>query len=294
MKLVTFLLHGQPRVGALLPGEAEPMLVDLNRSDDSLPADMIAFLEAGEVARARAGQVLAAPPPEARHRLADVVLKAPILRPGKIVCIGLNFLEHARESRISVPPFPVIFAKYANSVVGHGEPIVIPGAVREPDYEGELAAVIGRRGRRIPEARALDYVAGYMPLNDVSARDWQHRTSQWVIGKTADTFCPMGPALVTADEIPDVQDLWVRTSIGGELLQEGHTSWMIFSVARLIADMSLVMTLEPGDVIATGTPAGVGASRTPPRWLRPGDVVRVEVEKVGVLENPVVAEEADD
>ena len=291
MKLVTFLLHGQARLGALLPGEAEQTVVDLNRADGSLPTDMIAFLEAGEAARARAGQVLAAPPPAARHRLADVVLKAPILRPGKIICIGLNYVEHARESRISVPPFPVIFSKYANSVVGHGEPIVIPGAAREPDYEGELAAVIGRRGRRIPEARALEYVAGYMPLNDVSARDWQHRTSQWVIGKTADTFCPMGPALVTADEIPDVQDLWVRTSIGDELLQEGHTSWMIFTVARLIADMSQVMTLEPGDVIATGTPAGVGASRRPPRWLRPGDVVRVEVEKVGVLENPVVAED---
>jgi len=294
MKLVTFFLQGRPRVGALLPGGPEPMVVDLNRADDSLPTEMIAFLEAGEAARARAGQVLAAPPPEATYRLADVVLKAPILRPGKIICIGLNYVEHARESRISVPPFPVIFAKYANSVAGHGEPIVIPRAVKEPDYEGELAAVIGRRGRRIPEDRALEYVAGYMPLNDVSARDWQHRTSQWVIGKTSDTFCPMGPALVTADEIPDVQDLWVRTSIGDEVLQEGHTSWMIFSVARLIADMSQVMTLEPGDVIATGTPAGVGASRNPPRWLRPGDVVRVEVEKVGVLENPVVAEEADD
>ncbi len=291
MKLVTFLLHGQARLGALLPGEAEQTVVDLNRADGSLPTDMIAFLEAGEAARARAGQVLAAPPPEATYKLAEVVLKAPILRPGKIICIGLNYVEHARESRISVPPFPVIFSKYANSVVGHGEPIVIPGAVREPDYEGELAAVIGRRGRRIPEARALEYVAGYLPLNDVSARDWQHRTSQWVIGKTADTFCPMGPALVTADEIPDVQDLWVRTSIGDELLQEGHTSWMIFTVARLIADMSQVMTLEPGDVIATGTPAGVGASRRPPRWLRPGDVVRVEVEKVGVLENPVVEED---
>jgi acylpyruvate hydrolase len=129
-----------------------------------------------------------------------------------------------------------------------------------------------------------------MPLNDVSARDWQNRTSQWVIGKTPDTFCPMGPALVTADEVPDVQDLWLRTVIGDEVLQEGHTSMMIFSVAHLIADMSQVMTLEPGDVIATGTPSGVGDARTPPRWLRPGDVVRVEIERVGVLENPVVAE----
>jgi 2-keto-4-pentenoate hydratase/2-oxohepta-3-ene-1,7-dioic acid hydratase in catechol pathway len=290
MKLVTFLSHGQTRVGALYPGEEGQTVIDLNRADNRLPGDMLALLEAGEPARALAERVLAAPPVDARLRRSDVTLKAPILRPGKIICIGQNYLEHALETNASAPPYPIIFAKYANAVIGHGEAIVIPSAVREPDYEGELAAVIGRRGRRIPEASALEYVAGYMPLNDVSARDWQNRTSQWGIGKMPDTFCPMGPALVTADEIPDVQDLWVRTTIGDEVLQEGHTSWMIFTVAHLIADMSQVMTLEPGDVIATGTPAGVGAARTPPRWLRPGDVVRVEVEQVGVLENPVVAE----
>jgi acylpyruvate hydrolase len=223
-------------------------------------------------------------------RLADVTLKAPIPRPGKIIAIGQNYLAHAQESNAGAPPFPIIFAKFANSVIGHGEPIVIPKAVQKPDYEGELAVVIGRRGRNIPEAEAIDYVAGYMPLNDVSARDWQGRTSQWVIGKSPDTFCPMGPAMITADEIPDVQNLWLRTVIGDEMLQEGHTSLMIFSVAHLIADMSQVMTLEPGDVIATGTPSGIGAARTPPRWLRPGDVVRIEIEKVGVLENPVVSE----
>ena len=221
-----------------------------------------------------------------------MTLKAPIPRPGKIICIGQNYLEHAKESNASAPPFPIIFAKYANTVIAHGDPIVIPTSVQKPDYEGELAVVIGRRGRNIPEAEALDYVAGYMPLNDVSARDWQGRTSQWVMGKTPDTFCPMGPALVTADEIPDVQNLSLRTVIGDEVLQEGHTGLMIFPVAHLIWDMSRVMTLEPGDVIATGTPAGIGAARTPPRWLRPGDVVRVEIEKVGVLENPVIAEQS--
>ncbi len=150
--------------------------------------------------------------------------------------------------------------------------------------------MIGRKGYRIPEGEALGYVGGYMALNDVSARDWQNRTSQWVIGKTCDTFCPIGPVLVTADEIPDPQDLRVRTIISGEVLQDGHTRDMIFSVAHLIADMSQVMTLEPGDIIATGTPPGVGAARQPPRWLRPGDVVQIEIEKIGVLENPVVAE----
>jgi acylpyruvate hydrolase len=251
---------------------------------------MLAFPEAGQPAQELARQALAAASPEQALPLADVTLKAPVPRPGKIICIGQNYLAHAHETNASASPFPIIFAKYANTVIGHGEPIVIPAAVQKPDYEGELAVVIGRRGRSIPEAEALDYVAGYMPLNDVSARDWQNRTSQWVLGKTTDTFCPMGPALVTADEIPDVQNLRLRTLIGDEVLQEGHTSLMIFPVARLIWDMSRVMTLEPGDVIATGTPAGVGMARTPPRWLRPGDVVRVEIERVGVLANPVLVE----
>lgn len=290
MKLITFVHEGKSRLGALLATKVGEQVYDLNRLDPRLPANMMAFLEAGPTALTLARQVLADAPPDWGLNPAQITLKAPIPRPGKIICIGQNYLAHAHEFNASAPPFPIIFAKYANSVIGHREPIVIPAAVQKPDYEGELAVVIGRRGRRIPEAEALDYVAGYMPLNDVSARDWQSRTSQWVIGKTPDTFCPMGPALVTADEIPDVQNLWLRTVIGDEVLQEGHTSLMIFPVAHLIADMSQVMTLEPGDVIATGTPAGVGAARTPPRWLRPGDVVRVEIERVGVLENPVVAE----
>ena len=221
--------------------------------------------------------------------LNDVTLLAPIPRPGKIICIGKNYLAHAQETNDTAPPFPIIFAKFSNTVIAHGDPIVVPASVAQPDYEGELAVVIGRRGYNIPEERALEYVAGYMPLNDVSARDWQNRTSQWVIGKTPDTFCPMGPALVTADEVPDVQNLGLRTVVSGEVLQEGHTSLMIFPVRHLIADMSRVMTLEPGDVIATGTPAGIGAARTPPRWLQSGDIVRIEIEGVGALENPVVA-----
>ena len=232
-------------------------MYDLNRLEPRLPADILTFLEAGQPALALAQQVLAAAAPEQGIELAAVQLKAPIPRPGKIICIGQNYLAHAQESNASAPPFPIIFAKFANTVIGPGETIVVPYAVQKPDYEGELAVVIGRQGRNIPESSALDYVAGYMPLNDVSARDWQNRTSQWVIGKTPDTFCPMGPALVTADEIPDVQNLWLRTVIGDEVLQEGHTSLMIFSVAHLISDMSQVMTLEPGDIIATGTPAGI-------------------------------------
>jgi len=290
MKLITFVHEGRTRLGALVAIDGIERVVDLNRLQPELPADMLALLEAGPDALDLARETAAAATPDQALSLAEVKIKAPVPRPPKIICIGQNYLAHAHESNASAPPFPIIFAKYANSVIAHGEPICIPPAVTKPDYEGELAVVIGRRGRNIPEADALDYVAGYMPLNDVSARDWQNRTSQWVIGKTPDTFCPMGPALVTADEIPDIQNIGLRTVIGDEVLQEGHTSLMIFSVAHLIADMSQVMTLEPGDVIATGTPAGIGAARTPPRWLRPGDVVRIEIEKVGVLENPVVAE----
>jgi acylpyruvate hydrolase len=290
MKLITFVHQGLTRLGAMVVVAGTELVYDLNRLDSRLPSDMLAFLEAGKPAHDLAQQALAAASPEQALKLADVTFKAPIPRPGKIICIGQNYLEHAKEANASAPAFPIIFAKYANTVIGHGQPIVIPAAVQKPDYEGELAVVIGRRGRNIAEDEALDYVAGYMPLNDVSARDWQGRTSQWVLGKTPDTFCPMGPALVTADEIPDVQNLSLRTVIGDEVLQEGHTSMMIFSVAHLIWDMSRVMTLEPGDVIATGTPSGIGAARTPPRWLRPGDVVRIEIEKVGALENLVVFE----
>lgn len=290
MRLITFVHEGQLRLGALATLDGRERVFDLNRLDARLPDEILAFLEAGQAALTLAQQALAAATSDQGLEPGDVKFKAPIPRPGKIICSGQNYLAHAQESNASAPPFPIIFAKYANTVIGHRDPIVIPRSVLKPDYEGELAVVIGRRGRNIPEANALDYVAGYMPLNDVSARDWQNRTSQWVIGKTPDTFCPMGPALVTADEIPDVQNLWLRTVIGDEVLQEGHTSQMIFSVAHLIADMSQVMTLEPGDVIATGTPSGIGAARTPPRWLRPGDVVRIEIEKIGALENPVVFE----
>ncbi len=263
---------------------------DLNRLDAALPGEMLAFLEAGPDALTKAQAAVAKAAAEDALPLDQVTLKAPIPRPGKIICIGKNYLDHAAETGGAIPQHPMVFGKFANTVIGHGEAIVVPPAVKEPDYEGELGVVIGRRGREIPQADALSYVAGYLPVNDVSARDWQMRTTQYTLGKTVDTFFPMGPALVTADEVSDVQNLAIRTTINGEVLQEGNTRQMIFSVAALIQDMSQVMTLEPGDVIATGTPSGVGMARKPPRWLRDGDIVRVEIEQVGVLENPVVVQ----
>jgi acylpyruvate hydrolase len=290
MKLVTFLYKGQIRLGVLRHSAAGDTVVDLNRTDPRLPADMIAFLQGGAEARALADKALQAATNAAIYPLSAVTLKAPILRPGKIMCIGLNYRDHAAESGQAVPEYPTLFAKYANAVIGPGEPIIHPKISEKVDYEAEMGVVIGRRAKAVPVADALHYVAGYLPFNDVSARDFQTRTSQWTIGKTFDTFAPMGPALVTADEVPDPHNLDIRLSIGGEVLQSSNTRNLVFTVADLVSYLSAVMTLEPGDVIATGTPGGVGAARKPPRWLRPGDVVRIEIERLGVLENPVVAE----
>lgn len=287
MKLVTFIHDGSVRLGAIQAVDGRDIVFDLNMLENRIPSEMVSFLEGGPATLALAKNALTAAKPESGIDLLKVRLKAPLLRPGKIICIGQNYLEHAQESGAGKAPYPIIFSKYSNAIIGPGEAIVIPSVVKKPDYEGELAVVIGRKGRNIPEAMALEYVAGYTILNDVSVRDWQNRTSQWVIGKTCDTFCPTGPGLVTADEIPDPQALHLRTIISGEMMQDGFTRDMIFPVANLIADMSQVMTLEPGDIIATGTPPGVGFARKPPRWLRQGDLVRIEIEVIGALENPV-------
>ncbi len=288
MRLVTYLRDGAQRLGALVVRDGADVVVDLNLAA-GLPSDMLAFLAGGEANMEQARQALADPPAEALVSLGAVRLAAPVPRPGKIICIGLNYRDHAAESGAEVPAYPTVFAKYASCIVGPGEPIVIPRVTGEVDYEAELAVVIGRRARDVAEADALGYVAGYAPFNDVSARDYQMRTSQWTIGKTFDTFGPLGPALVTADEVGDPHTLDIELSIGGEVLQRSNTRHLIFSIPQLIAYLSAVMTLEPGDLIATGTPAGVGAARTPKRWLQPGETVRVAIGRLGALENPVSA-----
>jgi acylpyruvate hydrolase len=287
MHLVMFVRDGAPRLGALRDGGQS--IVDLGRADPQLPGDIVGLLEGGPAALDRARRALGSAGPEATIDRQEVRLAAPIARPGKIICIGLNYRDHAAESNAPLPEYPVVFAKYANTVIGPGDAIVLPRVTEEVDYEGELGVVIGRRARDVAEADALDYVGGYLPFNDVSARDYQMRTSQWTIGKTFDTFAPLGPALVTADEVPDPHTLDLRVTIGDELLQNSNTRHLIFTIPHLIAYLSSVMTLEPGDVIASGTPAGVGAARTPKRWLRAGETVRVEIQGLGVLENPVVA-----
>jgi len=222
---------------------------------------------------------------------AGITFAAPIPRPPKLICIGLNYRDHAAEAKLALPEVPTMFAKFPTSVIGHGHPIVLPRNSVKPDYEAEFAVVIGRRGRHIAADDWHDYVFGYTILNDVSARDFQMATSQWMIGKTFDTFAPIGPAIVTADEIADPHSLRISLTINGETLQDSNTGNLIFRVPQLIAYLSSVFTLEPVDIIATGTPAGVGFARKPPRWLKPGDQVKIQIEGIGELFNPVVAEQ---
>jgi 2-keto-4-pentenoate hydratase/2-oxohepta-3-ene-1,7-dioic acid hydratase in catechol pathway len=211
----------------------------------------------------------------------------PIECPQKIVCIGLNYRDHAEEQGTELPQAPLLFAKWPNTLIGAGEPIVIPPVTKQVDYEAELGVVIGERVRGVSAADALEAVRGYLCLNDVSARDLQFSDGQWVRGKSLDTFCPVGPELVPAADLPDPQALSIRTIVNGEVLQDSTTANMIFGVAEIVAHVSQAITLEPGDVIATGTPAGVGAFRDPPIWLKPGDEVTIEIEGLGELTNPV-------
>ena len=213
----------------------------------------------------------------------------PIDRPGKIICVGLNYRDHAEEQGTALPEAPLLFAKWQNTLVGPGDPIVIPPVVTKCDYEAELGVVIGAQVRDVSAENALEAVAGYVCVNDVSARDLQFADGQWTRGKSPDTFCPVGPALVSRDDIPDPQTLPIRAILNGATVQESTTANMIFGVADVIAYVTRTITLEPGDLIATGTPAGVGAFRDPPLFMQPGDEITIEIDGIGSLTNPVVA-----
>jgi len=287
MKLVTFEQNGKTGIGAL---RADDTIVAFGVAAPNLPADMKSFLAAGADALAAAQQAVSNAPASAIVKRGDVKLRAPVTNPGKIVCVGLNYADHAKEAGLPLPEYPTVFSKYSNTVNDPGGNIVLPKISAEPDYECELGVVIGRRAKSVSQGDALSHVAGYLPFHDVSARDFQGRTSQWTLGKTFDTFAPMGPALVTSDEVGDPHTLDIQLSIGGEVLQKSNTSNLIFKIDFLVSYLSAIMTLEPGDVIATGTPAGIGGARNPKRFLKPGETVRIEIAKLGVLENPVVAE----
>jgi acylpyruvate hydrolase len=310
MRLVTF--EDEPkryRLGAFADG----VVVDLNAAyralleergerragelaGEAVPPEMLAFLDAGDRAMNAARDALkliarlgadSARERGLARRAESVRLRAPVTRPTKLILVGLNYRDHAEEAGMKIPEVPTIFSKYSNCAIGPGEAIKIPKVSAMIDYEAEYAFVIGRAGRDIPPDRAMDYVAGYTIVNDVSCRDYQMKTGQWMIGKTFDTFAPMGPYLVTRDEIADPHNLEISLHLNGERMQHSNTRNLIFKTGYLIAFLSQVFTFEPGDVVSTGTPAGVGYARKPPVFMKAGDRVRVEVEGLGALENPV-------
>jgi acylpyruvate hydrolase len=317
MKLVTYTARGTTRLGAVV---GDGGIVDLNRAcaaeraagpgrsrglaDFLVPATMPAFLEAGAPALDAARAALAWVAREATARSdalrADgilfaagepgVRLEAPVPRPGKVLALGLNYRDHAAEAKLEIPTRPIVFAKVSSCIVGPGAPVERPRVSTKLDYEGELCVVIGHRGRHLSPADALDHVAGYMVGNDVTVRDWQFHSPTWMMGKSFDTHGPTGPWLVTRDEVPDPSALRLRTWVNGVCRQDAGTAEMIFGVPAVLEYVSRAFTLEPGDVIFTGTPAGVGSTRTPREWLQAGDVVRVEISGLGMLENPVVDE----
>lgn len=286
MRLVTFLTAGEQRAGALV----DDRVVDLNQADPELPSDVLTLLRGGGAALERARRVSATALAAATRPLEAVRLLAPIPRPPKIICIGLNYADHAAEAGLEIPARPSVFLKASSTVIGPGEPIIRPPTTQQLDYEVELAVVIGQRCKAVPREAAMGAVAGYTILNDVSARDLQFAKDGGIIlGKNFDTSAPMGPWLALVDEIPDPGRLNLRTWVNGELRQNGATRNLIFDIPFIVSFLSQQLTLEPGDVIATGTPAGVGLGRRPPVWLQPGDTVRMEIDGLGVLENRVSA-----
>lgn len=285
MRLVSYQSSSGPRVAGVRDG----VFVDLNQADAGLPHTMRSLLEQGPLALARAAAALAKGQP---FDPIGVKLLAPVPDPEKVICIGLNYADHAAESGAAIPSEPVVFNKFPTSVRAHGDPIVLPAISRKVDYEAELVVVIGAGGRNITREKAFEHVAGYCCGHDVSARDWQLEKpgGQWLLGKSFDSFAPFGPELVTTDEVSDPGVLDIALRLNGQSMQSSNTRQLIFSIDRLIAHISAVCTLKPGDVIFTGTPPGVGAARKPPVFLKAGDVVEIEIEKIGLLRNPVVAQ----
>jgi 2-keto-4-pentenoate hydratase/2-oxohepta-3-ene-1,7-dioic acid hydratase in catechol pathway len=283
VRLITYQSESGPRVAGL---RAEGY-VDLNRADPAIPACIKQLLGQGSAGLERARAALAKGQPFGKQ---GVKVLAPVPHPQKVICIGLNYADHAKESGVAPPPEPVVFSKFPTTVAADGDPIVLPRVSKAVDYEAELVAVIGVGGRHISVEKALSHVAGYCPGHDVSARDWQLEkpSKQWLLGKSFDTFAPFGPELVTSDEVGDPGQLRIAFRLNGKTLQDSSTRQLIFSVAELIAYISQICTLLPGDVIFTGTPAGVGMARQPARFLQPGQVLESWIEGIGTIRNRCV------
>ena len=287
MKLMMF----QKGSGAALGLVDGAMVIDLAQAEANLPKTLLALVEAGPAALAAVKAAAAKAPAAARLPLASVRPALPIARPPKFICVGLNYLEHAKEGGHAPPTYPSFFPRWSNSLVAAEAPVVRPKVSTHLDYECELTIVVGKGGRHITEAKALDHVFGYTIFNDVSVRDYQRKTSQWLPGKNFDGTGPLGPVVVTADDLPaGASGLDIKTRVNGETMQSSNTSDMIFSTARIIATLSEFMTLEAGDLIATGTPSGVAHARKPPAWMKAGDTVEIEIEKIGILRNRIIDE----
>ena len=304
MEIITFTTRETdgwqtPRVGALLNSE---YLLDFERAFDGgeWPQNHLAWLdmdgpwfqrsrETHETLVADSQLLTQAIEKGWLTRRSEAYWFAPVPRPGKLICIGLNYRDHAAESNMAIPERPVMFSKFATAVIAPGEAVVLPASSKQVDYEAELAVIIGRRAKSVSANRALEYVLGYTAFNDVSARDFQFADGQWQRGKSCDTFAPMGPTIVTADVIPNPHKLSIKLRLNGQTMQDSNTDNLIFGIPQLISFLSETITLEPGDVIATGTPAGVGFARKPPVFLKDGDKMEVEIEGLGILNSPVVA-----
>jgi 2-keto-4-pentenoate hydratase/2-oxohepta-3-ene-1,7-dioic acid hydratase in catechol pathway len=283
MRLVTYQSSDGPRAAAVTRGG----LVDLNLADRTLPGSVREFLELGPEVIEKAQKAIDKAEPFARD---TVTLLPPVPDPSKIICIGANYADHAAECKSPIPDEPIVFSKFLNTLAADGQDIKLPPESDQVDYEAELVVVIGKKARRIETSDALKYVAGYCCGNDISARDWQFKNvaRQWVLGKAFDNFAPIGPELVTADELPEPNKLKIQLRLNGQTMQNSSTDQFLFNVETLVAYLSKVMTLLPGDLIFTGTPPGVGMGRDPQVFMKPGDQVEVEIEQIGTLTNRMI------
>jgi 2-keto-4-pentenoate hydratase/2-oxohepta-3-ene-1,7-dioic acid hydratase in catechol pathway len=284
MRLAAFEHEATARLG-LVDGDS---VIDLGEAAPDLPRDLVGLIRAGAPAFAAAAQVIRTARPSSRHKLAGLRFLAPIQNPGKIICLGLNYADHAKEGGHAKPEYPSFFVRCATSLVAHGEPMLRPQASIQLDYEAELVAVVGHTARHLAKDKALDCIAGYSCFNDGSVRDYQRKTTQWTVGKNFDKTGGFGPWFVTADELPPgAAGLAIQSRLNGQVMQSANTRDMLVPVAETVALLTECLTLEPGDLLVMGTPAGVGHARKPPVWMKHGDSIEIEIEKIGVLSNPI-------
>jgi acylpyruvate hydrolase len=286
MKIVNFSHQGTQRLG-VVDGDS---VVDLKAAAPDLPSDLVALINMNGFDKARAAAKSAKP--EHKHALSALKLLPPVPRPGKIICLGLNYADHAAEGGHQKPTYPSFFMRGATSMIGHGAPIIRPKVSDKLDWEAELVAVVGKKARHVSKDKALDYIAGYSCFNDASIRDYQRKTNQWTIGKNFDGSGPFGPWFVTADELPPgASGLRIQARVNGQVMQDDNTKNMLFPVDETVQLLTECLTLEPGDLLVMGTPAGVGWPRKPPIFMKKGDVCEIEIEKIGILRNPIADEE---